>query len=599
MGISSDHIPFSRSLQQRILRDFAPEGAEPAATLATADAVAFLGHSTNTDTSPLATIRRRAAEQDLTAQLSARDHAILTWVCRAFSDWEERFSLEAPLRDRLHRLLPLAVAMALRDDSFLAPGNHPLHRLLDALQAGAVGWQVRLDRAGQMLEQRVERAVEKALDWFSDDRTDIASITRELIAANERDAARAGRMVQRLAEMEAARLRKLSARRDAAMFINTSLVEFELPAAIGEFLKGPWYDSAQLVLVRHGENSREWEQMQRTTYHLIESVQGINADEAAQREQLIRHLPGELRRWLLSLEHDSEATDSAIGLVEYAHLRLQHGQQLPCMRVASLEIDDEPAVEKAVSDDDLRCGDWYCFEDQQGELRAQLVLQMEDGRHLLFANFVGLKALDLSHRSFTQRLEEGLARHLPNIATFSLSLASAAGIDSEDRFRQFIDPGYRPPDEAAGTAPPEEPEELHWTLPAEAPAGAAKADDNAVPAPVASAGMELILELDDVDSAGSAEEHSPAPAAIPDALEIDIPMGAWLGFHDGETPIMGKLAVYDPQRDNYIFVNRKGIARRELSGAEMLALMDRGLVDILETRSYFRDEVARARERDR
>lgn len=76
-------------------------------------------------------------------------------------------------------------------------------------------------------------------------------------------------------------------------------------------------------------------------------------------------------------------------------------------------------------------------------------------------------------------------------------------------------------------------------------------------------------------------------------------MGAWLGFHDGDTPMMAKLAVYDPRRDNYILVNRKGIAMRELSGADLVRLMNAGMVDILETRSYFRDEVERAREEDR
>ena len=35
---------------------------------------------------------------------------------------------------------------------------------------------------------------------------------------------------------------------------------------------------------------------------------------------------------------------------------------------------------------------------------------------------------------------------------------------------------------------------------------------------------------------------------------------------------------------------------RELSGAELRALMDEGLVDVLEARSDFRDQVARARE---
>ena len=96
------------------------------------------------------------------------------------------------------------------------------------------------------------------------------------------------------------------------------------------------------------------------------------------------------------------------------------------------------------------------------------------------------------------------------------------------------------------------------------------------------------------------EPVAPAPQAPPAAggaatREVDVPMGAWLGFHDGETPIMAKLAVYDPRRDNYIFVNRMGIALRELNRAELLKLMDQGLVDILETRSYFRDEVKRVR----
>ena len=43
-------------------------------------------------------------------------------------------------------------------------------------------------------------------------------------------------------------------------------------------------------------------------------------------------------------------------------------------------------------------------------------------------------------------------------------------------------------------------------------------------------------------------------------------MGAWLGFHDGETPLMAKLAVHDPGSDTYIFVNRQGIKMREIGG---------------------------------
>ncbi|MEE4110880.1 MAG: DUF1631 family protein, partial [Halieaceae bacterium] len=180
MGQLRDHLPFSRSLRDRVVADYDPGTPAPVDPLSRDELVSYLARSKDTDASPLATIKRRAARQNRSADLRAADRALLTWVCEAFSEWEEQYPLEAPLRDQLRRLLPLAVAVALRDEDFTTPGQHPLHQLLDALQAGAVGWQVRLDRAGQMLEQRVERAVEKALEWFGNPTLDIGAITREL-----------------------------------------------------------------------------------------------------------------------------------------------------------------------------------------------------------------------------------------------------------------------------------------------------------------------------------------------------------------------------------------------------------------------------------
>jgi ribosomal protein S2 len=71
-------------------------------------------------------------------------------------------------------------------------------------------------------------------------------------------------------------------------------------------------------------------------------------------------------------------------------------------------------------------------------------------------------------------------------------------------------------------------------------------------------------------------------------------MGAWLGFHDGDKPLMAKLAVHDREKDNYIFVNRKGIKILQLSKEVLLQMMDDGLVDILQTNSTFRDRVTQA-----
>ncbi|MCB1842326.1 MAG: DUF1631 family protein, partial [Halioglobus sp.] len=74
-------------------------------------------------------------------------------------------------------------------------------------------------------------------------------------------------------------------------------------------------------------------------------------------------------------------------------------------------------------------------------------------------------------------------------------------------------------------------------------------------------------------------------------IQLDLPMGAWLGFHDGDTPLMAKLAVHDPEEDTYIFVNRSGIKMRQISGTDLRALVSRGMVDVLQTTSNFRQEV--------
>ena len=79
-------------------------------------------------------------------------------------------------------------------------------------------------------------------------------------------------------------------------------------------------------------------------------------------------------------------------------------------------------------------------------------------------------------------------------------------------------------------------------------------------------------------------------------IELNFAMGTWLGFHDGATPMMAKLAVHDSQQDNYIFVNREGMKLRELSQGQLMQLMDDGLVDILQTQSSFREKVTRARD---
>ena len=90
--------------------------------------------------------------------------------------------------------------------------------------------------------------------------------------------------------------------------------------------------------------------------------------------------------------------------------------------------------------------------------------------------------------------------------------------------------------------------------------------------------------------AGQTRDKGDAAAAA----DLNLPAGTWLGFRDGDVTSLARLVVYDRTQNHYIFVDRHGTKVRQLRGQQLLLLVSRGLADILETRSRFREQVTLA-----
>ncbi|MCB1704784.1 MAG: DUF1631 family protein [Halioglobus sp.] len=756
---------------------------------------------------------------------SREEIAILRWLGKALELWEKQSPLEGRVAAQVRRLKPLAAALAVTDPSFLQPGAHPLHQLLDNIQARAIGWQARLDRVGTILEQQVTRAVDESRKWFDNPSTDLAAVCAEFASTAERDQARAQRMIQRVVEAEAGKAKTAAAKREAAQMINAALERHPAPEEIGGFLKGPWYTSAQLLLLKFGADSEQWEKMSATTRTLLDSFQHPeDADEARRQHifEVVTQLPKEMRRWLLSLHHDTEAVNESMGLVEFAHLRILRRQPLELLHIPPIAVESDhldpgetppPAAAKNWQE-----GQWFNVETgKEGALRVQLVLKVEPSQQLLFTNMAGIKVLQLSFTEFQRLASQGKVQTLSSGTSFSLCLGSAVGVDSVEILDALasalaqtpIEPAPAPaptpapppgpdtpPHTAPAVAPPPVPatdptlesleeltlelesafgtgpepelepdfeleldldaelgselddllqpdvepgpdteaqQESQWLQnrgleleldsepnagldagreaepppepradPATVGAAAAKTEPQPAAQPARQAGGEtdsaatrpapedspalptgdgyLIdqaqqikarggyftrrdkepaaapeIEIEEIIAQPAADPFAPAdpapaddpaaghdsPAAAPgdeeedaslefllsqagatdtpaeapppepaagsaaspphgataaqDTREVNLPMGAWLGFHDGETPLMARLAVYDLENDHYIFVNRKGVKMRQVSRLELLHLIDNELVDILETNSSFRNEVTAVR----
>ena len=663
--------------------------------------------------------------------------ALLAWLDKSWLLWEQTYSLDQPLQLELRQLRPLAGALALTDTNFHIPGQQPLHHLLDAVQDSAVGWQESLGRAGEPLKIAIREAVKGARCWFDDPATDLEQISKTITTLAERDQSRALRMSQRAVETEAGREKSSAAKSGAAHMINRCLEGQELPEAIGNFIKSDWYDSAQLVLLKFGADSTEWQQMQETTTTLLESVQAYDPEDGERRKQLFElatQLPKNMRRWLLSLQHDGDALDESLGVVEFVHLRLLRQQELERQTIEPLPIAaDSSSTDNETSPaalNELQLGQWFCIDTDEKTARVCLALNNAAAKKLMFTNRSGVKALALGYSEFAELAAQQRVRPLASGAGFSRCLANSAGIDSEAAVQALQEEATQQQDvalarerEAAARqqqteiaaqekrAQEEEQERLRAKQAAaeeqerqrqaqeQASRDQASAEllarqreeaDRLAKEPQVDSNLDLDLDLDlelteeadsnllvdeeldlgelakqaadqlvsdveeaateptpaqdepasantEIDSPPPAEPATamvlgdeamqakilqerhlkervstvatdlvpppePPPSAQTDASdvttssgEIQLPMGAWLGFHDGDTPIMARLAVHDREQGNFIFVNREGIKLRQLSSEALASLIDLGQVDILETRSNFRDAVRRAR----
>ena len=790
LKLAAEHFPISCSLRMQLEETIAKgsrNGNDP--IMPVEDLLGYLKNPSDLDLTPYADLLNQTEAMGDPALPSWEHTVILRWFGEAWHFYEQRFPLEEPLTSTIRKLKPLAATFAITDPDFMQPDVHPLHQLLDSIQERAVGWQASLGRAGANLERQIATAVDDALRWFEDDSTDLSAICSDFLHAAERDHDRARRMSQRVIDTELGKQKTATAKTTAASMINSVMDKQETPTELGAFLKGPWYESAQLLLLKFGESSDEWRKMCRTTEIMLDSMQsleGVGEDRRQHVFSVVTKLPKEMRRWLLSLHHDTAAVNEAIEHIESLHVRLLKNEDVPRSKQGPIPtavadtLDEQSPLIKAMNA--LRESQWFAIRNFKGStIRVQLALKNATAQRMVFTNMAGMAVAHYSFEEFDQIMGKKNVIALPASGGFSLCLALASGIDTTEKLNALYaniagvdlvpevedDPGIEaagempdlvpsidkvqlqdepennqglggmdaliegdirgasstdeegeeeitaefldailnadPPEEEEAPAqnsqqadaaqpmvgnttagneekgrealdtPPDEHQDswlsdtaaentplsqgddflgvlddstggddsVEFTFNDSAPSdspfednaseesdgsyfGSESSDDSffseleSAPAQTPPTEMgeteqpqedsdqdtqvESLTDIgyfgaetaadEDIDSLESylsedaaPAEHPTLPEAIPAADHLDLPMGVWLGFHDGETPMMAKLAVHDPSADLYIFVNRNGIKLRELSGTELSSLLQTGMAEILHTSS--------------
>ena len=648
LKLTADDIPFPCSVLDAVLKHCAGGGDSDAIPLELDELLSYLRAGEGGKQSARDIILAQAEALGDPAMPSHEHDALLTWLEKAEQRWHQQYPLEHELREVLQPLTPLFAAQALSNPLFLQPGAHALHRLLDAAQAAAIGWQPGLGRGAVPLKQQLERAVEELLSWWRESAGDPMDICERAIKQMQTERTRAARMSRRNADLEMGQAKTITARREAANMINRGLDIYPLPRSIESFLKGAWYESAQLVVLKYGTDSEQWQQMSAVTDTLLESMRSredVGENRRQQVFELIAKLPRELRRWLLSLQHDQAALDRGIARIEAIHLSILKQEELEMDLLGFIAIEgSESGSEEAIPERIARIevGEWFALQQADGMLRAQLAARIDVRAELLFTNHMGLKATVLDFRTFEDMLATKSAVPLYQGASYSLALAWAAGIENRDQLDLLAElaPVPEPPpseelipdpapeletasagddafeldadefeldldDEAvthAATTTPEEGrggwlqsesvETVTRALPQQEmtvreidtdEAFELSFDDNGVDNPDALSESER-QRIEEYLAKRRQRDSQAADSSTDSAFDFGVSPGTWLGFHDGDQPTMAQMAVFDQEQGLYIFVNREGRKLRELGREALKDLMDRGLVDILQTR---------------
>jgi hypothetical protein len=655
LKLTAEHFPLPRPLQTLVMARYADVSApvDPGLAMNTEELLGYLRNIDHNKFEPMEGILAQTEAIGDPALPSTEHTAILHWLGEAMRDWEQHFAPEEPLAGQLRRLKPVVAALAVTEASFLTPGAHPLHQLLDSIQLQAIGWQPRLGRVGQALQDQVSAVVDAVLASLDSPTTDLAALSAEVTASAAKARTRSNKLAQRLIETEQGRIRIATSKQQAALMINEALEQYPAPAPIGEFLKGPWHDSAQLVLLKCGEDSVEWEEMSRATTMLLDSLQtpaAVDAEDSARRLyvfELIAQLRKDIRRFLFSLQHDGEALNNAASLVELFHTKLLHKEALELVSISPLVLDTEDPGDRYSHDalNQLREGQWYRLDTASSRsIRAELILRLDDQQQLLFVNQAGIKVLQKSFYDFAQLLDEGKVTMLDCGASFSRCLARSAGLETQDDLDELTGVAAERARRKQEEQQKEERErarlqrqkaeqdraELERQL-----REREKIEERQREQEQAERLQQELAEAErlrreraeqerqrwrhEQDEAKGfqarweeasrqhcerlADEHQHpvrSQAAVTPSLsggtDLNLPRCGWLGFRDGKEAMLARLAVYDREQDNYIFVDRYGMKMRQLDGQELMLIMARGLLDILEARSRFRDEVARAQE---
>lgn len=533
-------------------------------------------------------------EQSLEQALIASGHegadseasAVLAWIDATFNTWSARYPMDSELQQALQRIRPLAGAFACQEERFFTPGAHALHRLLDTLHTGFSGWSGDLGKAARPALEAVNEVIQRCLQDFPSE----PAVDHTLHLLEQKVQGHAGQLARLdagLIEREIAAMAGTVARRVAGQTLGRIVGTQAFPARLISLISGDWFEAGTELVQNVGTESELWQRYVAITESLVRPFGGSPAESSQTQSEALRpdQLPSEVKLVLQQVGLSDDRAQSAASTLEYLLLRQASGQDAGALEPVNLDGQPastwQPLTQTQLTERGVDMGDWYHIQQPEGMRRLRLAGGLAENAYLIFMDFTGARALRLSTEDFSNLLRSGEAHKLDTQQTFSRALVESVEQRQATLAQQATEQAT-----------------------VEANLAEQAAQDAIDRAQEREAGAQRLRDAE-ARATGTAQALSPANTQAEDqtpsaeqpfdrktVLQLQIPIGTWLGFHDREPPIMARVAVRDLENDSYIFTNRDGIKLRELTVPQLVTLIERDMVDILEHKTSFRETLS-------
>ncbi len=316
-------------------------------------------------------------------------------------------SVSEGMRPFFQQLETSLVKLAMSDPQFLSSPSHPAHKVLNTLDrismvAGDDGkiTDERLLRLMSRWTDRINAEADKNPGVFEEARTQLERVVKPLL--NERAA-----RVFRLQEMCEGRQRAEVTKQRILRDLLAQLESHPVPNAVIELLNGGWRNVLLIAEMRFGSDSdeardawqvldqlRSWLDPQRSVTPSPADIQTLlqRIDQALTRVCADKFAQDRIVDQLASALFDDDLTQ----------------QQLTPVAARLTDAASEPLTEtQDTLAERLRVGDWLKFSTLESPLN---LIWIGDQPHVyVFANYRGLKKLDLKRQDLLQSLEDGAA----------------------------------------------------------------------------------------------------------------------------------------------------------------------------------------------